>query len=118
MGAIDSGVRALLARAGERVIELFGHDDNVTGAAVGFRRRGGKLTDEPVVTVMVRKKRRPALVSRRRMIPAEINIDGTMCPTDVIQAQAVLMNANGEPGRTAASRTSRIRWRTPARSAR
>ena len=98
MGAMDSRAGALLARAGERVLELFRHDENVTGVGVGFRRRGGKLTDEPVVTVMVRKKRRPGLVSRRRMIPAAIDVDGTRCPTDVVQAQAVLMNANGWPG--------------------
>jgi hypothetical protein len=98
MGRMDSGVGARLARAGERIFDLFKHDDNVTGVAVGFRRRGGKVTDEPVVTVMVRKKRRPALVSRRRMIPAAIDVDGTLCPTDVVQAQAVLMNANGYPG--------------------
>ena len=98
MGAMDSGVRALLARAGERVHELPGHDENITGVGVGFRRRGGKLTDEPVVTVMVRKKRRPSLVSRRRLIPAAIEVDGTLCRTDVVQAQAVLLNANGEPG--------------------
>ncbi len=98
MGTMDSGVGARLARAAERIFELLKHDDNVTGATVGFRRRGGKLTEEPVVTVMVRKKRRPALVSRRRMIPAGIDVDGTLCPTDVVQAQAVLMNAGGYPG--------------------
>jgi hypothetical protein len=98
MGAMDSGVDSLLARAGERVLELFGHDENVTGVGVGLRQRGGKRTDEPVVTVMVRKKRRPGLVSRRRMIPAAIEVDGTLCPTDVVQAQAVLMNADGWPG--------------------
>lgn len=98
MGAMDSRVGALLARAGERVLELFGHDENVTGVGVGFRRRGGKVTDEPCVTVMVRKKRRPALVSRRRLIPAEIDVDGTAVRTDVVQAQAVLMNAGGTPG--------------------
>lgn len=109
MGTMDSGVRARLARAGERLFELFKHDDNVTGVAVGFRRRGGKLTDEPVVTVMVRKKRRPALVSRRRMIPAAIDVDGTLCPTDVVQAQAVLMNAEGYPGENPL-RYRGIRW--------
>ena len=97
MSAMDGGVRALLARAGERVFELFGHDENVTGVSVGYRQRGGRRTDEPVVTVMVRKKRRPGLVSRRRMIPAAIDVDGTLCPTDVVQAQAVLMNADGWP---------------------
>jgi hypothetical protein len=105
MSAMDGGVRALLARASEHILELFGHDDNITGVGVGFRRRGGKVTDEPVVTVMVRKKRRPGLVSRRRLIPAEIDVDGTLCPTDVVQAQAVLMNADGWPG----LRTERVR---------
>jgi hypothetical protein len=98
MSAMDGGVRALLARAAERVTELLGHDDNVTGVSVGYRQRGGRRTDEPVVTVMVRKKRRPGLVSRRRLIPAAIDVDGTLCPTDVVQAQAVLMSANGWPG--------------------
>ncbi len=98
MGTMDSGVHELLARAGQRILELFGHDENITGVGVGRRCRGGKMTDEPVVTVMVRKKRRPALVSRRRMIPAAISVDGALCSTDVIQAQAVLMNANGERG--------------------
>lgn len=109
MGTMDSGVGARLARAGERIFELFKHDDNVTGVAVGFRRRGGKVTDEPVVTVMVRKKRRPALVSRRRMIPAAIDVDGTLCPTDVVQAQAVLMNAGGYPGELP-ERYRGLRW--------
>lgn len=98
MSAMDGGVRALLARAAERVAELLGHDDNVTGVSVGYRQRGGRRTDEPVVTVMVRKKRRPGLVSRRRMIPAAIDVEGTWCPTDVVQAQAVLMSADGWPG--------------------
>jgi len=109
MRTMDSGVGARLARAGERLFELFKHDDNVTGVAVGFRRRGGKVTDEPVVTVMVRKKRRPALVSRRRMIPAAIDVDGTLCPTDVVQAQALLMNANGYVGENPL-RYRGIRW--------
>jgi hypothetical protein len=109
MGTMDSKVGARLARASERLFELFKHDDNVTGATVGFRRRGGKLTDEPVVTVMVRKKRRPALVSRRRMIPAAIDVDGILCPTDVVQAQAMLMNANGYLGENP-FRYRGIRW--------
>lgn len=99
MSAMEARVRALLARAGERVLELFRDDENVTGVGVGYRRRGGKVTAEPVVAVMVRKKRRPGLVSRRRMIPAWIDVEGVMCPTDVVQAQAVLMTADGYPGR-------------------
>lgn len=97
MSKIDSGVRARLAAAAERIFELFGHDENVTGVGVGCRRRGGKLTDEPVVTVMVRKKRRPGLVSSRRMIPAHVDVDGTAYPTDVVQAQAMLLHADETP---------------------
>lgn len=97
MSAMDAGVRERLARAGQRILERFGHDDNLTGVAVGYRRRGGKATDEPVVTVMVKKKRRPSLVSRRRLIPAQVDVDGTRCPTDVVQAQAVLMSADATP---------------------
>lgn len=99
MSAIDPGVRERLLRAGERLLERLGHDDNITGVGVGLRRRGGKLTDEPVVTVMVKKKRRPSLVSRLRLIPSQVDVDGVACPTDVIQAQAVLMSADDTPPR-------------------
>jgi hypothetical protein len=99
MSAMDASVRDCLMKAGQRILERFGDDDNVTGVGVGFRRRAGKATDEPVVTVMVKKKRRPSLVSRRRLIPAGIDVDGTMCATDVIQAQAVLMSADDTPPR-------------------
>ncbi len=94
MSAMDTGVRERLMQAGQRLLDRFGDDDNITGVGVGFRRRGGKATDEPVVTVMVKKKRRPSLISRRRLIPATIDVGGTACPTDVIQAQAVLMSAD------------------------
>lgn len=94
MSAMDAGLRERLMQAGQRLLERFGHDDNITGVAVGYRHRGGKKTDEPVVTVMVKKKRRPSLVSRLRLIPAEIDVDGIACPTDVIQAQAMLMSAD------------------------
>ncbi len=99
MSMIEPSVRERLTQAAQQLIERFGHDDNVTGAAVGHRRRGGKVTDEPVVTVMVRKKRRPSLISRRRLIPTSIDVDGVACPTDVIQAQAVLLSADDTPPR-------------------
>lgn len=97
MSAIDEGLRQRLMHAGQRILERFGDDDNVTGVGIGYRRRGGKATDEPVVTVMVKKKRRPSLISRRRLIPARIEVDGASCATDVVQAQAVLMSADGTP---------------------
>lgn len=101
MDALDPGARARLACAAERILKLFWHDENVAGVGVGYRRRGGKLTNEPVVTVMVRKKRRPALVSRRRMIPTHIDMDGTSYATDVVQAQAMLMHADETPPQNA-----------------
>lgn len=94
MSEIEAGLRERLTRAGLRLLERFGDDDNITGVGVGFRRRGGKTTDEPVVTVMVKKKRRSSLISRRRLIPATIEVDGAVCATDVVQAQAVLMSAD------------------------
>lgn len=99
MSALDPSVRERLTRAAQRILEQYGHDDNITGVAVGHRRRGGKATDEAVVTVMVRKKRRLSLVSRHRLIPASIDIDGVACPTDVLQAQAVLLSADDTPPR-------------------
>ncbi|WP_320672815.1 hypothetical protein [Patulibacter defluvii] len=89
MSPIDETTRQRLARAGEALLERFGHDRNITGVGVGYRRRGGLTTDEPVVTVMVRKKRRPSLLSRARLIPRRIEVDGQSCATDVLQAQAV-----------------------------
>mgnify|MGYP001164568206 CR=1 FL=1 len=99
MRTIDATVRERLLRAGQRLLERFGDDDNITGVGVGYRRRGGKTTDEPVVTVMVKKKRRRSLVSRNRLIPATIEVDGIACPTDVVQAQAVVMSADDAPPR-------------------
>jgi hypothetical protein len=43
------------------------------------------------------------------MIPAAIDVDGIRCPTDVVQAQAVLMNAGGYPGENPL-RYRGIRW--------
>jgi hypothetical protein len=51
-------------------------DPNVVGVAKGFRTRDGELTEEPVVIALVRKKRRAALVSRRRLLPATLGGHG------------------------------------------
>jgi len=96
---MDAAVREVLVRAARRIVERLGHDDNITGVTVGYRRRAGKFTDEPVVAVMVKKKRRRSLIPRRRLIPATIDVDGTLCATDVIQAQAVLLSADDTPPR-------------------
>ena len=52
---------------------------NVVGVGVGLRQRAGELTDEVVLTVMVRQKQPAADLRRRDRIPAEL--DGV--PVDV-----------------------------------
>ncbi len=45
---------------------------NVVGVGVGLRRRGGKLTDEMVLTVMVKSKLPPHRLRQRDRIPSEL----------------------------------------------
>jgi hypothetical protein len=52
---------------------------NVVGLGVGFREKGGVLTDEMVLTVMVRRKQPRSRLRPRDLIPAEL--DGV--PVDV-----------------------------------
>lgn len=92
---IDPTVHDRLSRAAQWLLDRFAGDDNITGTAVGYRLRGGQVTDEAVVTVMVKKKRRSSLISHRRLIPRHIDIDGMRCGTDVLQAQAVAFAADG-----------------------
>ncbi|MFC5815744.1 S1 family peptidase [Nonomuraea harbinensis] len=75
-----------LHRGKRKILDSFGADPNVTGAGIGFRRRGGQWTEEPAVVVLVAKKRPAALVSNRRLLPATVEVDGVTCEVDVIQA--------------------------------
>jgi hypothetical protein len=52
---------------------------NVVGVGVGLRQRAGELTDEVVLTVMVREKQPDSALRRRDRIPTEL--DGV--PVDV-----------------------------------
>nr|CTQ96515.1 hypothetical protein [Kibdelosporangium sp. MJ126-NF4] len=78
-------VAAALDRAKTDLTDRFLGDPGVTGVAKGFRTRGGELTDEPVVVVMVTKKRREALVSRRRLLPRTVTVDGRDFGVDVVE---------------------------------
>ena len=52
---------------------------NVLGVGIGFRERGGVLTDETVLVVMVRQKEPQSVLRSRDWIPSEL--DGV--PVDV-----------------------------------
>jgi hypothetical protein len=52
---------------------------NVVGLGVGYRERDGTITDEMVLTVMVRQKERRSRLRSRDLIPPEL--DGV--PVDV-----------------------------------
>jgi hypothetical protein len=54
---------------------------SVTGIGYGWRRRGGDVTEDPVIRIYVDRKRPPESLSRDEMLPTEI--DGI--PTDVIE---------------------------------
>lgn len=75
-----------LERARQQIYDAHGDDPNVTGVGIGFRRRAGESTGRPAVVVLVGKKRREALVSRRRLLPRTVEVDGTTYEVDVEQA--------------------------------
>lgn len=80
--------RAALERGRDEIVERYlrSGDPNIVGVGIGFRVRGGKRTDEPVVMVLVEKKRPAALVSLRRLLPEHVEIDGVRWGIDVVEA--------------------------------
>jgi hypothetical protein len=84
---MDEEVKAALHRAKRQVLDAHGDDPDVNGAGLSFRIRGGKLfRDEPVVTVFVTRKRPEAMVSRSRLLPRAVEVDGKSWGVDVVQA--------------------------------
>lgn len=94
---LSSDTEDRLHRGKRKILDSFGVDPNVTGAGIGFRRRDGQWTDEPVVVVMVAKKRPSALVSNRRLLPSTVEVDGSPCGVDVIQAGPFSMGRVTDP---------------------
>ncbi|MEU8343475.1 hypothetical protein AB0C74_17395 [Spirillospora sp. NPDC048832] len=80
--------QAALERGRDEIIERYlrSGDPNIVGVGIGFRVRGGRRTDEPVVTVLVEKKRPAALVSLRRLLPENVEVDGVRWGIDVVEA--------------------------------
>ncbi|MFI5591193.1 hypothetical protein ACIA5G_39505 [Amycolatopsis sp. NPDC051758] len=83
---IPLDVQEKLKTGKQQILAQHGDDPNVTGAGVSLRRRDNKWTDEPVVVVLVAKKRAENLVSRRRLLPKSVNINGENWGVDVVQA--------------------------------
>ncbi|MEV4185742.1 hypothetical protein AB0J28_30390 [Streptosporangium canum] len=96
---LSQDTEARLHRGKRKILDDFGADPNVTGAGIGFRRRDGQWTDEPAVVVMVAKKRPEALVSNRRLLPRTVEVDGSPCEVDVIQAGPFSMGRVSDPAR-------------------
>jgi hypothetical protein len=83
---LEPAVEASLRKAKAKLWDKHISDPNVHGMAVGARRRAGQVTDEVVVVVMVGKKRPAGYVSRRRLLPSSVEVDGRTWGVDVIQA--------------------------------
>jgi hypothetical protein len=83
---LDRRVTAQLKGAGRQIFAAHRGDLNFTGCGVGFRRRGGTLTDEPAVVAMVIRKRPEASVSRWRLLPRTIEVNGRAWGVDVVEA--------------------------------
>jgi hypothetical protein len=68
-------VQAVKSKHEKRLLRI----KNVVGVGVGLRQRAGELTDEVVLTVMVRQKQPATALRPRDLIPTEL--DGV--PVDV-----------------------------------
>jgi hypothetical protein len=89
MMAISTATHPDLLEASRKLFADYADDPNFTGCGIGYRRRGGKLTDEPVVIAMVVNKLPAAAVSRRRLLPAKVTGGGAAWGVDVVQVGPV-----------------------------
>lgn len=108
-------VPASLRRAQRQVFAAHRGDLHFTGSGVGYRRRGGEVTDEPVVIAMVTKKRPEASVSRMRLLPRAVEIAGRSWGVDVVEAGPVTASGLSQvsealdPARAASTPQSLVR---------
>ncbi|WP_393062696.1 hypothetical protein [Streptomyces sp. LN549] len=83
----SAGTRSGLRQAKHRIKEQYSRNDpNVVGVGLSYRHRAGQLTDEPVVVVLVAKKRPASHVSRRRLLPQSIDVQGARWGVDVVES--------------------------------
>ena len=68
-------------------------DSNFVGCGVGLRRRGGKVTGEPVVVAMVVKKLPAGALSRSRLLPKTIQVGGREWGVDVVEVGTITLGS-------------------------
>ena len=94
--SIEPHVQAALIRGKERLFAAHGRDRNFTGCGVGFRRRAGQVTDEPVIIAMVEHKLPDGAVTSRLKLPATVEVDGVSYGVDVVEAGPVFASSARE----------------------
>lgn len=82
-------VIAALKGPKEQLFEAHRADPNFTGCGIGFRRRAGQVTSEPVVIAMVANKLPEGALSRRRLLPTSVQADGQTYGVDVVEVGRV-----------------------------
>src|SRR5262245_6222159 len=93
---LDVQVHSALGRARQQIFDAHGPDPAFTGCGIGLRRRGGMLTDEPVVVAMVVKKLPAGAISRSRLLPRTVQVDGRHWGVDVVEVGP--LSLAGQPG--------------------
>lgn len=78
--------RTTLERGKRTLLTTLRANPDCTAVAYGFRRRGGAVTDEPVVIVSVARKLPRDQVPAGRLVPATVTVGGEDHGVDVIQA--------------------------------
>jgi hypothetical protein len=94
LSATDHGALHLAAR---RVFNARVTDQNLAGCGVGRRRRGGVVTDEPVVVAMVVKKLPAAAISRSRLLPKSVRSGGRAWGIDVVEVGTITLACSPPP---------------------
>jgi hypothetical protein len=78
--------RTTLERGKRTLLTGLRSNPDCTAVAYGFRRRGGAVTDEPVVIVSVARKLSRDQVPADRLVPATVTVGGERHGVDVVQA--------------------------------
>lgn len=87
--SIRPEIRDALLQGRDQIWARHGKDPNFTGCGIGYRRRGGTVTYEPVVIAMVVDKLPAGALSSRRLIPSAVTVNGTDYGVDVVEAGPV-----------------------------
>jgi hypothetical protein len=93
--SIEPDVQAALIKGKDQLFAEHGRDRNFTGCGVGFRRRAGKVTEEPVIIAFVEHKLPAGAVSRRLLLPETVEVDGVSYGVDIVEAGPVYASSTG-----------------------